>query len=272
MLGYKKRQYILAIGLAMLAGFVDAVGFLKLGGLFVSFMSGNSTRMAVGAVAGAHTALVAAMLIAVFVVGVVVGALVGELAKRWRKQAVLGLVTFLLLVASALTMKNGDARAPILLMAGAMGAANNVFQRDGEVSIGVTYMTGTLVKFGQKFAATIMGKARFEWLPYLLLWIALTNGAILGAVMFPVLGLRALWIATGFAGFLLACAYALGPLPIEDNNIVADVNSVVRAAVSPASARKVSGGDAVDGAGTGIPDSLLLVVAGVGFEPTTFRL
>ena len=31
-----------------LAGFVDAVAFIQSGGFFVSFMSGNSTRMAVG--------------------------------------------------------------------------------------------------------------------------------------------------------------------------------------------------------------------------------
>ena len=31
--------------MSTLAGYVDAIGFLHLGGLFVSFMSGNSTRM-----------------------------------------------------------------------------------------------------------------------------------------------------------------------------------------------------------------------------------
>ena len=205
----------MAIGLASLAGFVDAIGFLELGGLFVSFMSGNSTRMAVGAAIGARRSLVALVLIAVFVVGVIVGALLGEMATRWRKQAVLGLVTCLLLLASVLTTQNGEIRGSILLMTLAMGAANNVFQRDGEVSIGVTYMTGTLVKFGQKVSATIMGGAPLEWLPYLTLWIGLVAGAILGGVIFPRLGLRALWIACGFSALLLAGAFGLGPLPVE---------------------------------------------------------
>ncbi len=36
-----------ACALSAAAGFVDAIGFLKTSGFFVSFMSGNSTRPAV---------------------------------------------------------------------------------------------------------------------------------------------------------------------------------------------------------------------------------
>ena len=43
----------IAVGLALLAGYIDALGFLSLGGYFVSFMSGNSTRSAVDLVQGA---------------------------------------------------------------------------------------------------------------------------------------------------------------------------------------------------------------------------
>ncbi len=215
MVGYKKRQYTLAIGLASLAGFVDSIGFLKLDGLFVSFMSGNSTRMAAGVAVGTHGSLIAAVLIATFVVGVVTGALLGEWSARWRKQAVLGLVTFLLVLASILVRESAAVGAPILCMTSAMGAANNVFQRDGKVSIGVTYMTGTLVKFGQLLAATMTGGAPLGWLPSLLLWIGLVAGAVGGALFFPWLGLHALWFASGFSAMLLAGSVALGPLPLE---------------------------------------------------------
>jgi uncharacterized membrane protein YoaK (UPF0700 family) len=37
-----------------------------------------------------------------------------------------------------------------------MGAENALFERDGEVQIGLTDMTGTLVKFGQRLFSALM--------------------------------------------------------------------------------------------------------------------
>jgi hypothetical protein len=42
-----RRNVCLACALSALAGYVDGIGYLHLGGLFVSFMSGNSTRLGV---------------------------------------------------------------------------------------------------------------------------------------------------------------------------------------------------------------------------------
>ena len=58
----------MAVLLAALAGYVDSLGFLQLGGLFVSFMSGNSTRMAVGVSMGDwRTVGVAAAILILFI-------------------------------------------------------------------------------------------------------------------------------------------------------------------------------------------------------------
>ncbi|MBB0990433.1 DUF1275 family protein, partial [Dietzia sp. SLG510A3-30A2] len=71
------RERVLAVVLAATAGFVDAVGFLVVGGYFVSFMSGNSTRMVVdlsgGDLAGAA---IAAVVLVSFFLGAVGGAVV----------------------------------------------------------------------------------------------------------------------------------------------------------------------------------------------------
>ncbi|WP_420138335.1 YoaK family protein [Sphingomonas sp.] len=208
---YGMRHRLLAYGLALLAGFVDALGFLQLGGLFVSFMSGNSTQLAVGLAGGMPASALAAAVIAMFVGGVMAGTFIGRLAGGWRKQWVLGFVTLILTIAATTVPLGRSAFLAPLLMACAMGSANTIFQRDGEVSVGVTYMTGTLVKFSQHLATAIAGGPRFAWVPYLLLWLGLVAGAMLGAVSFHAHGLEALWISAAGAAILLASATSLGP-------------------------------------------------------------
>jgi uncharacterized membrane protein YoaK (UPF0700 family) len=196
------RTKALAACLSALAGYVDAIGFLKLGGFFVSFMSGNSTRMAVGLAEGTGQAVEGAGLIAAFVMGVIAGSVMGRIAKRHHRPAVLLLVAFLLAASAGLGMADATLAA-MGILAAAMGAENAVFERDGEVRIGLTYMTGTLVKIGQRLTTALMGADRFGWLPFLLLWLGLIAGAVLGAGIYPYLGLNGLWIASACA---VACA------------------------------------------------------------------
>jgi hypothetical protein len=69
---------MMATGFAAMAGMVDAIGFLASGGFFLSFMSGNSTRLSIGLAGCApYVSKVAALLIS-FVAGVVAGSLTGN--------------------------------------------------------------------------------------------------------------------------------------------------------------------------------------------------
>jgi len=74
-------------------------------------------------------------------------------------------------------------------------------------------MTESLVKSGQHLAWALAGGPRIGWVPYFLLWLGLVAGAMAGALMFPLFGLGALWIAVGFGLVLLAVALVQGPLP-----------------------------------------------------------
>lgn len=204
MLRHRKRDIAIAVAAATLAGYADAIGFLSLGGFFVSFMSGNSTRLAVGVAGLSPEALIAARLILSFVAGVVLGSLIGAAAKRWRRPAVLVLVAGLLALAAIVAMGAPD--LAMLLVAAAMGAENTTFERDGEVSIGLTYMTGALVKLGQRLAGAIMGGPKLAWAPYLMLWLGLAGGAVAGALAWPVFGLAGLW--AGVAGALVLAGAA----------------------------------------------------------------
>ena len=76
-----------------------------------------------------------------------------------------------------------------------MGLENAVFQIGGGAGLGLTYVTGALVKVGQLLAAALTGGARFAWVPNLLLWAALVAGGVCGALVYRALGLDAIWFA-----------------------------------------------------------------------------
>lgn len=211
MIRYDRRVKWLAAGLSALAGFVDATGFIQMGGFFVSFMSGNTTRLAVGLATQTQPAIIAGGLILTFVLGVMLGTLMGNFAPRHRASWVLGLVSLLLALAAGLGSA-GVLIGAIAAMTLAMGAENAVFEREGEVHIGLTYMTGTLVKLGQHLTRALLGGPRLAWTPYLLLWLGLASGAVLGAVDYAYLGLDNLWLAAVAAAGLALVAWRIGPM------------------------------------------------------------
>ncbi|MES2444410.1 MAG: YoaK family protein [Pseudomonadota bacterium] len=193
----------IAICLAALAGFVDALAFMSLGGFFASFMSGNSTRLGVSLATGASADLkTAGALILSFVSGVILATVIVRARPADSKPAVMAAVTLLLLVASAVG-SFAPGMIALLLLAVAMGAENGVFHRDGEVTIGVTYLTGSLVRMGQRLAGALMGDAdRWAWVPYLLLWAGFVAGVVLGVGAHLRWGWTALWLATAAAAAL----------------------------------------------------------------------
>lgn len=214
MIHFPRRVRLLAAALSALAGYVDAVGFIKLGGFFVSFMSGNSTRLGVGLAQASPQAALAAGLIGCFVTGVVAGSLAGHFAGTRRRPVVLLIVAALLATAAALAGLGAD-RLAVALMAAAMGAENAVFAANGEVRIGLTYMTGTLVKLGQRIAEALLGRDRFGWTPYLKLWLGLVLGGLCGGLAYNAFGLGALWGAAAAAAAFAGLTARIAPDEVE---------------------------------------------------------
>lgn len=193
-----RRHLFLALGLAALAGFVDAVAYVELGGFFVSFMSGNSTRMGAGAIAEARGWQIAGALILAFLAGVTGGSLLGRRTGAVRQRVVLAGVSLLLAVGAVLAM----AGLPIpagLAMAAAMGMENSVFEQNGRVQFGLTYMTGAVVRIGQLLAARLAGEPEPGLAHFAALWLALLLGAIAGAAGHALAGMIILWGAAAAA-------------------------------------------------------------------------
>ena len=196
----------LSIALSTLAGFVDAQGYLALGGLFVAFMSGNSTVLGVAVVEGSTGRVaLSATLVAAFVLGVMIGTWVGRPFHDRRAPVVLLLMGCLLAVAASL-YRLGFAVPCCIMVSLALGAENTVFQRDGTPGIGLTYMTGTLVRLGQRIAEALTGGAWRQVVPDTLLWVGMAAGAGLGTQAYQELGLDGLWIAVAVAGVMAVTA------------------------------------------------------------------
>ena len=167
-------------------------------------MSGNSTRLGVslaeGAVAAGRQAL---GLIALFVAGAAAGSLIvlGRGAERqpWllpdrSRAACRGRAL------PCLRPVEPRDRGIVL----AMGLENAVFQIDGGAGLGLTYVTGALVKVGQLLAVSLTGGPRWSWVPNLLLWAALVAGSAAGALAYAWINLAAIWFAAGAALALAA--------------------------------------------------------------------
>jgi uncharacterized membrane protein YoaK (UPF0700 family) len=206
---HHRREIALAVGLSGIAGFVDAVAYIHLGGYFVSFMSGNSTR---GGVELAHGSLhgwgLAVGLVAAFVFGVICGSVITHVMRAHQRAGVLMFVAAILVLAALTGASASFGFVAPPLMALAMGAENAVFHKGGEVTIGLTYMTGNLVKMAQRFTDAFFGGPRWAWLRYCWLWLAMASGAVLGATSYGWIAMSSLWIAAGLTALAVIVSRA----------------------------------------------------------------
>jgi uncharacterized membrane protein YoaK (UPF0700 family) len=201
------KNLLMACVLSALAGYVDGIGFVHLGGLFVSFMSGNTTRLGLF-VASENwgKALEALGLIGLFIAGSAVGSLIVQRPGKYRQPFLL-LVEAALLALATLAYERGSPDLAIGAIVLAMGLENAFFQTEGGGSLALTYVTGALVRVGQLLAAAITGGAPWAWIQPLLLWAALAGGAVLGGFAYHRINLDSIWYAAAVA---LALSVLLG--------------------------------------------------------------
>jgi uncharacterized membrane protein YoaK (UPF0700 family) len=208
-----RRLLALTMIMTLLAGFVDAVGYARLGQLYLSFMSGNSTRWGM-ALASSDRAVIGwgGTIIVTFVLGCMLGSLVAAASGRFKLVCVLAselvcLLTSLILAALAV---GRPALLPIALAMGMQNAAHQVIYGS---DTGKTFITGTLVSVGQSLAQVLLGHGRgAEAATSLASWCAFVTGVFFGAVSLADLGLsRALLIASATLAILVPLAWRLPP-------------------------------------------------------------
>ena len=212
----------IALALAGVAGFVDAVGFIVLRGLFTAHMSGNAAQVGVrlghGDVAAAVPLIVA---IALFIVGVALGTAVDELATRRGVRATTALTLALQAVVVAAFMAYGEARigagrvsdhglggfyvlAALAIIA--MGLQASSIRRVAGQSVRTTYITGVLTDFARGAVERVARGSNAETVVGLLggIVVLYLAGATLGSVAQRWAGMWAL--AVPLAALLAAAA------------------------------------------------------------------
>ncbi|MCJ2091657.1 DUF1275 domain-containing protein [Methylobacterium sp. J-072] len=201
------RSWQLGTGLLLtgLAGYVDALGFVRLGGLYTSFMSGNTTQLAVfGAEAQFSRMVLPAILIAAFLTGSVLGSGLAILVpSRWTTPVVLAYESLLILGGLALGLASPELGLAAFFVAVAMGAQNAVLAQVQGFRAGTTFVTGALFSLGQKIARALTRTGDpFGWIGDGLVWLSLLLGALLGALAYEAFALYALVAPAAISGVL----------------------------------------------------------------------
>jgi uncharacterized membrane protein YoaK (UPF0700 family) len=198
--------------LAVLAGVLGATAFTHSAGYFVTFMTGNAQRAVLGYFRGeVLMSITAALLMLCFVAGVVVASACRRRFWSAHPHGPTALTTLSLVAATVVDVidegwgQNMLDFAPITLVVFGIGALNTSFVKDGEVSVPLSYVTGTLVKMGQGIERHIAGGTASDWLGYLLLFASFVLGAVIGGfISVVVTGMWMLVVAS------VMCAAATG--------------------------------------------------------------
>ncbi|MFE2998591.1 YoaK family protein [Nocardia sp. NPDC059246] len=174
--------------LSMLAGFIGAAAYTHSEGYFVTFMTGNTERTILGNFAG-DPALAggAAAIIVCFLAGVFIASICRRYWWTNHPHGATMLTTGALLLAAivdAVLGERGIGLVPILFVAFGMGALNTSFVKNGEVSIPVSYVTGTLVKLAQGIERHVFGGGTVrDWLGYATQYVSFSAGALIGGLV-----------------------------------------------------------------------------------------
>jgi len=152
-------RVVIALGLCLAAGFVDAVGYLTLDKLLLANMSGNTVRIAMRGVEGEWAqAFVGLWAVAMFTCGLMLSGLIYELCVRRHAPALR--FTLLLEVALLGAFLVLGHQGPLFLVhvalgSLAMGMQNASLRRVGPFSVFTTHITGTLTRFGESFVSFV---------------------------------------------------------------------------------------------------------------------
>lgn len=176
--------------LSALAGLLGATAFTHSTEYFVTSMTGTGQLAVLGSFRDQRwISITAGMILLTFIAGVVIASLCRRHVCVDHPHGPTVLTTFALISASAvdITVDGWSDKelpiAPILLIAFGLGALNTSFVKDGEVSIPLSYVTGTVVKMAQGIERHISGGAVADWFGHFMLLASFSFGVAVGGCL-----------------------------------------------------------------------------------------
>lgn len=174
--------------LLFVAGIVDAIGFIHLkNGLFVSFMSGNTTHVAMLLSSHQyHQSLPYIGVILLFVTGITVGEMIAVLQRKNYRWLVMSAVSILL--CSAIFIEQITIpMATNFVLAFAMGLQNIALRITINKEMPLTFATAFLANTGRELAMLLLGQGdKKVFIKQISLWLSIFIGAIVGSELMVV--------------------------------------------------------------------------------------
>jgi uncharacterized membrane protein YoaK (UPF0700 family) len=208
----ERRQTLLAICVASIAGYLDAYALRTLG-VFVSFMSGNTTVAGLRNGEGHFmSALAPALAIPSFVAGSFAGTWITTCRKKYSHRLVFLVSAILLCVIPTFACGESSKMVKIAMLSIATGLLNPALSRVGSESVSITFVTGTLSRLGKHLALAARGvplpDAKGSWDSHVRrahldasIWIGFLIGAVLSGMVMTLAGQFVLLIPiVGMAG------------------------------------------------------------------------
>lgn len=195
-----RTQEWLALTLSLIAGYVDAYGYLSYK-TYLSLMSGNTTQAGVW-MGQRIFSEAAAPLVAIlfFVIGIAAGTLM--MHSSWnqlhsRMFALIAVLQAFILLSSQMELLT--AKVYIAILSFAMGCINTLLKNIGAESLSLTFVTGTLSKIGSHIAFAIkqipLKDSKGPWDTHLTragllgrVWGSFLLGAFLSGATTPIFG------------------------------------------------------------------------------------
>lgn len=212
-----KMQERLAIFLALIAGYIDAIGLIQWK-TYVSFMSGNTTSLGAAISTGKSGIIITSVtIILCFLIGIYAGTCLSLSRKIKNQTLIFYLVSVILILYTIIAyFFNISTFSSIVIVGFSMGMMNTIVTSVGKQNVNTDFVTGTLNSLARNTAMVTMTDDKMEKkestsnaIHLLLLWIGFLSGAFIAPFL---LGYFGKWTLMIPALLLMICGILISKI------------------------------------------------------------